>query len=83
MDMISMVTTKGQVTIPKRIREILGINPHDKVDFIQEGGKIVLVPVRTLLDLRGSVTGRQAGDFAEERAAAKKGVARRVVDEMS
>ena len=83
MDMISTVTTKGQVTIPKRIRELLGINPHDKVDFIQEHGKIVLVPVRTLLDLRGSVTGRQAGDFAEERAAAKKGVARRVVDEMS
>jgi antitoxin PrlF len=80
--MISTVTTKGQVTIPKRIRELLGINPHDKVDFIQDGNKIVLKPVRTLLDLRGAVSGKQAGDFAKERATAKKGVAERVVDEM-
>lgn len=81
--MVSTVTTKGQVTIPKRIREAAGIKPHDRVDFIQEGNKIVLVPVRTLLDMRGSVPGKPGGDLAKERAAAKKGVARRILDEMS
>lgn len=29
------VTTKGQVTIPKRIREKLGIEPGDQVDFVE------------------------------------------------
>ncbi|HBI15594.1 MAG TPA: AbrB family transcriptional regulator [Desulfobulbaceae bacterium] len=81
--MISTVTTKGQVTIPKRIRDILGINPHDKVDFIQEGKKIVLVPVRTLLDMRGAVPVKPGGDFAKERKAAKQMVAERIVDEMT
>ena len=81
--MISTVTTKGQVTIPKRIREAAGIRPHDRVDFIQEGNKILLVPVRTLLDMRGSVPGKPGGDPVKERAAAKKKVAKRIIDEMT
>jgi AbrB family looped-hinge helix DNA binding protein len=32
------VTSKGQVTIPKRVREALGITPGSKVDFDLEGG---------------------------------------------
>jgi AbrB family looped-hinge helix DNA binding protein len=37
------VTTKGQVTIPARIREYLGIAPHSDVDFRISGGTVVLV----------------------------------------
>lgn len=29
----STLTTKGQITIPKRIREFLHINPKDKIAF--------------------------------------------------
>ena len=29
------VTTKGQVTIPKRVREELGIEPGDEVAFVE------------------------------------------------
>src|SRR4029453_1593324 len=32
------VTSKGQVTIPKRIREALGITPGSKVEFDMAGG---------------------------------------------
>jgi AbrB family looped-hinge helix DNA binding protein len=32
------VTSKGQVTIPKRVREALGITPGSKVEFDLEGG---------------------------------------------
>jgi AbrB family looped-hinge helix DNA binding protein len=32
------VTSKGQVTIPKRIREALGITPGSKVEFDVAGG---------------------------------------------
>jgi len=35
--MLSTVTSKGQVTIPKPIRDALGISPNDRVTFIQEG----------------------------------------------
>ena len=37
------VTTKGQVTIPARIRDYLGISPHTDVDFRIAGGRVVLV----------------------------------------
>lgn len=32
------VTSKGQVTIPKRVREALGITPGSKVEFDLAGG---------------------------------------------
>lgn len=31
--MTTTVTTKGQVTIPKAVRELLGIKPGSRVDF--------------------------------------------------
>ncbi len=37
------VTTKGQVTIPARIREFLDITPHSEVDFRIAGGMVILV----------------------------------------
>lgn len=37
------VTSKGQVTIPKDVRDALGIGPGSDVGFREEEGKIVLV----------------------------------------
>lgn len=37
------VMSKGQVTIPKDIREILGIESGDRVTFIVENGSVRLV----------------------------------------
>ncbi len=79
--MISTVTTKGQVTIPVSIRNKYGIHPNDRVDFLMEGDRIILVPVKTLRDFRGSVAGSGAPD--QERQAAKEAVGRRAIDEMS
>ncbi|MBI4405316.1 MAG: AbrB/MazE/SpoVT family DNA-binding domain-containing protein [Deltaproteobacteria bacterium] len=40
---MSRVTTKGQVTIPKDIRDALGLAPGTHVGFRKEGSKFVLV----------------------------------------
>lgn len=41
----SSVTSKGQTTIPKKIREHLKLQPGDRVEFIiEEGGKVILEP---------------------------------------
>lgn len=79
--MISTITTKGQVTIPVSIRKKYGLCANDRVDFVIEGDKIVLIPVKTLRDFRGSVTG--TGDPAKERQAAKEAVSLRIIEEMS
>ena len=39
------VTSKGQVTIPKAIRDALGLRPGDRVVFIRtEAGRVVVEP---------------------------------------
>ena len=40
---LAKVTYKGQVTIPVEIRKKLGIREGDKVLFIEEGNKIVIM----------------------------------------
>ena len=42
-----LVTEKGQVTIPKHIRDAAGVAPGSKVTFSLEGSKIVITPVGT------------------------------------
>lgn len=80
--MLATVTSKGQVTIPKEIRDLLHIRSNDKVDFVLDGEKVMLSPVKTLLDLRGAVRTDGKGDFPQERARAKAAVAKRVSEEM-
>ena len=37
------VTTKGQVTIPREVREVLGITPETEVNFVEENGRFYIV----------------------------------------
>ena len=39
---VSTVTSKGQVTIPKEIRETLGVIEGDKLVFLVEGDRVVM-----------------------------------------
>jgi antitoxin PrlF len=44
--MATTVTSKGQVTVPQRFREWLGIVPGSKVEFeLADGGRVVLTKV--------------------------------------
>jgi AbrB family looped-hinge helix DNA binding protein len=38
------VTSKGQVTIPRDLRDSFGISPNSEVVFGVEGGKITIAP---------------------------------------
>ena len=42
-----LVTEKGQVTIPKHIRDAAGVTPGSEVTFSLDGGRIVITPVAT------------------------------------
>jgi len=64
--MNSTVTVKYQTTIPKAVREQLGISINDALEWVVEKGKAVVCPVHSnFLGYRGSVkTG--AGDIATD-----------------
>ena len=36
------ITTKGQVTIPREVRDKMGLLPHSEVEFVVEGNVVVL-----------------------------------------
>lgn len=40
------VTSKGQITIPLKIRQALGVKAGDKVVFEQNGSEVAVLPVR-------------------------------------
>lgn len=61
------VTTKGQVRIPRPIREKLGITPNSEVDFVEDGDRIYLLKSGNLSEkkfgsLRGIATVKMTTD---------------------
>ncbi len=56
MDAVAKMTSKGQVTVPKVVRDALGIEAGDEVVFRVEGNRAVLARTPDFLDLAGSIT---------------------------
>lgn len=52
---IATLTSKGQLVIPKAIREYLHLHPGDRIDFIiQDNGEVVIRPaVANVHELKG------------------------------
>ena len=51
------ISPKFQVVIPKRIREGLDLHPGQKVQAIQYGDRVELVPVKSARQMRGFLRG--------------------------
>ena len=47
------LSSKFQILIPKDIRESINLKPGQKLDFIQIGGTLRVVPQRSMKDLFG------------------------------
>jgi antitoxin PrlF len=56
MDAAARVTSKGQVTVPKAVRDALGIKEGDEVIFRVEGRRAVLARTPDFLDLAGTIS---------------------------
>ena len=67
------VMPKGQVTIPKNIRNVLGVESGDRVTFIVDGNnvRVVNTVVYTLMKFQEQMKGEaaEAGFFTEEEVA--------------
>ena len=51
------ISSKFQIVIPKVIRELLGLKPGQQLHAIPIGGRIELIPVRRLKDMRTFLRG--------------------------
>jgi antitoxin PrlF len=69
--MESAITLKGQATIPKAIREHLGLRPGDRVKFfVHPDGSVVLLPKLPASAIRGMVKSRNARPVTTEQMTA-------------
>ena len=65
--MESAITSKGQATIPKAIREHLRLKPGDRVKFfVHPNGSVVLLPKIPVSALRGMLKARRQSVTIEE-----------------
>ena len=55
MDVAAKLTSKGQVTIPRAVREALGVSTGDQLIFRVQGTRAVVARTPEFLDLAGSV----------------------------
>lgn len=77
----SRISSKGQITLPKRIRELLGVGPGEEVEFEVREGEVLLkprreVPLESLLgSLKGQVSypGEEKEREAREQAWTRQG----------
>jgi antitoxin PrlF len=81
MGRVATLTSKGQVTIPKAIRDELGLKPHDKIAFTVENGHATLrKSYLTLEEVAGSLPPlRMDIDIDEAIALAKEERAQELV----
>jgi antitoxin PrlF len=82
MEAAAKVTAKGQLTLPKAVRDALGIREGDAVVFRVEGKRAVLARVPDFLDLAGTfkvpaAKRNMAWDEVIRRARAARVAARR------
>ena len=81
MQQISRITTKGQVTIPKSLRNKMNLKAGDQVLFIDKGDDVVLKSAKTLLDLKGFIkSAKKPEDWKSMRKSAQEYVAEEVLN---
>ncbi len=51
------VSPKFQVVIPQKVRKSLNIRPGQKMQVLEYGNHIVMIPVRPIEEARGSLPG--------------------------
>jgi AbrB family looped-hinge helix DNA binding protein len=79
----STVTDKGQTTVPKEVREALGIKPRQRLQWdLAKDGSVTVRPEPSALPLFGSLkTQKKFPGIQEEKAAVRKHVARQAAHE--
>jgi AbrB family looped-hinge helix DNA binding protein len=65
---VTTLSKKIQLVIPKEIREKLGLHPKQRLHVMEKGGVITLVPELPLVSLQGALKGMSTTDVREKKS---------------
>lgn len=51
------VSTKYQVVIPEDVRKSMGVRPGEKFQVVSYDGRVQLIPLRKMRDMKGALRG--------------------------
>lgn len=69
----TQLTVKGQVTIPKEVRDALRIGAGDKVYFVADGERAIMVPLKSdIWSVRGALKKYAKGKALDWEAVRKE-----------
>lgn len=80
MDVTAQLSSKGQLTVPKAVRDALGLVEGDQVVFRVNGRRAVLARTASLLDLAGTVpvpAARRGSSWSDVRRTTRSARAKR------
>jgi AbrB family looped-hinge helix DNA binding protein len=61
------ISSKFQVVIPKDVREKIGLSPGQRLQILEKGGVLTLVPEVPLKSLKGYVKGMSRDGIREKK----------------
>lgn len=69
-----VISVRGQTVIPSEIRKKYNITPKSKIEFLDTGKEIVIIPLPkdSFLESRGILKGVTTEDLIEERRKERK-----------
>lgn len=80
MDIAAKLTSKGQITVPKAVRDTLALEPGDQVLFRVEDNRAIIARTEDFLGLAGSVAvppGKRGRSWEEIRRETRAAQARK------
>ena len=73
MAITSKISSRGQITLPKTVRQRFGLEEGQSVAFVIKNDELTLIPLKhTLLDFEGSVEVEGEQDFEAVRNTVKQ-----------
>ena len=64
---MTTISPKFQIVIPKAVREKLHLAPSQRLQIVEKGGVITLVPEVPLKSLKGTLKGMSKSDLREKK----------------
>lgn len=83
-EIVSSVTSKGQVTIPVEVRRLLGVKPRDKVAFLVDGDNVRIARRESVVARTAGIlkSNKPAPTIEEMRQSVERGMAEEAVKRM-